>query len=142
MRRRTGGELSARRGYTISINMQRAGFTLVEVMISLVILLIVFMGLIQASLLSINHNVRNEVRDEAVRVGAKSMAMMRSFNYSCGELDPTGTALGQFERRPAAWACWQRYESGSKGSPSWMSLARGTSDVFQYAPWALPPVSW
>ena len=68
------------------------GVTLVEVMISLVILLIVFMGLIQASLLSINHNLRNEIRDEAVRVGAASMGLLRSFNYSCGELDPIGTA--------------------------------------------------
>src|SRR5512135_3682764 len=72
--------------------MNKKGVTLVEVMISLVILLIVFMGLIQASLLSINHNLRNEARDEAVRVGAASMALLRSFNYSCGELDPVGTA--------------------------------------------------
>lgn len=67
--------------------MNSQGVTLVEVMISLVILLIVFMGLIQASLLSINHNLRNEVRDEAVRVAASSMSRLRSFNYSCGELD-------------------------------------------------------
>lgn len=67
------------------------GVTLVEVMISMVILLIVFMGLIQASLLTINHNMRNEVRDEAVRVGAASIALLRSFNYSCEELNATST---------------------------------------------------
>ncbi len=72
----------------MSSKMNSRGVTLVEVMISLVILLIVFMGLIQASLLTINHNMRNEVRDEAVRIGAASMGLLRSFNYSCGELDP------------------------------------------------------
>ncbi len=76
----------------MSSKMNSQGVTLVEVMISLVILLIVFMGLIQASLLTINHNMRNEVRDEAVRVGAASMALLRSFNYSCGELDPVLSA--------------------------------------------------
>jgi prepilin-type N-terminal cleavage/methylation domain-containing protein len=58
------------------------GVTLIEVMISLVILLIVFMGLIQASLLSINHNVRNEMRDEAVRVAAEYMSRTRSDVFS------------------------------------------------------------
>ncbi len=72
--------------------MDKRGVTLVEVMISMVILLIVFMGLIQASLLTINHNMRNEVRDEAVRVAASSMARLKAFNYSCGELNPTGAA--------------------------------------------------
>ena len=49
------------------------GVTLVEVLISLVVLLIVFMGLIQASILSIDHNLRNEVRDEASRIAASTM---------------------------------------------------------------------
>ncbi len=79
-------------GSVMSNKMNSKGVTLVEVMISMVILLIVFMGLIQASLLTINHNMRNEVRDEAVRVGAASMALLRSFNYSCGELDPVLSA--------------------------------------------------
>ncbi len=70
--------------------MNNRGVTLVEVMISMVILMVVFMGLIQASLLSINHNMRNAIRDEAVRVAAESMSRLRSFNYDCGELDNTG----------------------------------------------------
>ncbi len=53
------------------------GVSLVEVMIALVVLLVVFMGLIQASLLSIDYNVRNEVRDEAVRVASEAMAQSR-----------------------------------------------------------------
>jgi prepilin-type N-terminal cleavage/methylation domain-containing protein len=57
------------------------GVTLVEVMISLVILLIVFMGLIQASLLSIDQNLRNLSRDEAGRVAAKYMASTKGKNF-------------------------------------------------------------
>jgi prepilin-type N-terminal cleavage/methylation domain-containing protein len=44
------------------------GVTLVEVMISLVIFLIVFMGLMQTALLSIDGNVRNVQRDEAISI--------------------------------------------------------------------------
>jgi len=55
----------------------KKGVTLVEVMISLVILLIVSMGLLQASLLSIDSNVRNELRDEAVRIASEGMAKRR-----------------------------------------------------------------
>lgn len=47
-------------------------------MISLVILLFVFMGLIQASLLSINSNLRNEIRDESVKIASEYMSMARS----------------------------------------------------------------
>ena len=57
------------------------GVTLVEVMISLVILLIVFMGLIQASILSIDHNMRNKVRDEAVRIAAETVNQLRGRGY-------------------------------------------------------------
>jgi len=77
----------------MSAKMNNTGVTLVEVMVSMVILLVVFMGLIQASLLSINHNLRNAIRDEAVRVAAESMSRLRSFNYACGELNPTGGFL-------------------------------------------------
>ena len=64
------------------------GVSLVEVMISLVILLIVFMGLIQASILSIDHNIRNEVRDEAVRISSETMTQTRATAF--GTLAATG----------------------------------------------------
>ena len=62
----------------MSNRINKKGVSLVEVMISLVILLIVSMGLLQASLLSIDSNVRNELRDEAVRIASESMAQRRS----------------------------------------------------------------
>ena len=50
-----------------------AGLTLVEVMMALLILLLVFTGLFQTALLSIDHNMRNILRDEAVKVAAMQM---------------------------------------------------------------------
>lgn len=58
------------------------GVTLVEVMISLVILLIVFMGLIQASLLSMQSNMKNVLRDEAVRITSDRMSALRSATFT------------------------------------------------------------
>jgi type II secretory pathway pseudopilin PulG len=49
------------------------GVSLVEVMIALVVLLLVFMGLMQSALLSIDHNLRNVLRDEAVRIADQRM---------------------------------------------------------------------
>jgi prepilin-type N-terminal cleavage/methylation domain-containing protein len=56
----------------------KKGVTLVEVLIALVILLIVFLGLIQASLLSIDTNAMNLLRDEAVRLASDTMISLRS----------------------------------------------------------------
>jgi len=58
--------------------LNQKGVTLVEVMIALVIMLVVFMGLIQASILSINSNLRNEIRDEAVRIASEYMSRAKS----------------------------------------------------------------
>ncbi|MCL5024098.1 MAG: type II secretion system GspH family protein [Nitrospirae bacterium] len=49
------------------------GFTLVEVMISLIIILVALLGLVQASLLSMESGLRNQFRDEAVRIGAQRL---------------------------------------------------------------------
>lgn len=54
-------------------NPGNGGFTLVEMMISMVVILIVLLGLVQAAVLSIEHNVRNQLRDEAVRIAEQRM---------------------------------------------------------------------
>lgn len=69
--------------------LRNKGVTLVEVMIALVVLLIVFMGLIQASLVSIDQNVRNEVRDEAVRIAAEYMTRTRATAFNAAAPAPT-----------------------------------------------------
>ena len=58
-----------------------SGVSLVEVLIALVVLLLVFMGLLQAALLGIDHNMRNILRDEAVTVAAMRMEEARSMPF-------------------------------------------------------------
>jgi type IV pilus assembly protein PilV len=64
------------------------GVTLVEVMIALVIFLIVFTGLIQTALLSIDGNVRNVMRDEAITIANGEMDRLKTLPFS----DPDLTA--------------------------------------------------
>lgn len=70
--------------------MNNKGVTLVEVMIALVVLLIVFMGLIQASIVTIDSNVRNVMRDEAVRIASEYMAVTKG-TALFSSLTDTGT---------------------------------------------------
>ncbi len=57
------------------------GASLVEVMIALVVLLLVFVGLLQAALLSIDFNMRNIIRDEGVKIAAERMEEARSMPF-------------------------------------------------------------
>ena len=56
----------------------KRGVTLVEVMIALVILLVVFMGLIQASLLTIENTATTALRDEAVSLAAETVTALKT----------------------------------------------------------------
>lgn len=62
-------------------NINNKGVTLVEVMISLVICLIVFMGLMQTALLSIDGNVRNVQRDEAITIANGELDDLRNVPF-------------------------------------------------------------
>jgi prepilin-type N-terminal cleavage/methylation domain-containing protein len=66
------------------------GVSLVEVMIALVVLLIVFMGLVQASLVTIQSNMINVIRDEAVQVTSERMTVLKSLPFDDPRLSETG----------------------------------------------------
>jgi len=53
-------------GHPVTKN--NGGMTLVEVLVSLVIVFIVFLGLSSSGLVVLNENIKNELRDEAVSV--------------------------------------------------------------------------
>ena len=55
-----------------------SGMTLVEVLVSLVIVFIVFLGLSSSGLVVLNENIKNELRDEAVSVADSAMQDARS----------------------------------------------------------------
>lgn len=57
------------------------GVSLVEVMISLVVLLLVFVGLFQSAILGIDSNMQNLLRDEAVTIAATRMEEARNMPF-------------------------------------------------------------
>jgi prepilin-type N-terminal cleavage/methylation domain-containing protein len=69
----------------------KKGFTLVEMMIAMVIILVAVLGLVQATLLSIDSNVRNLFRDEAVRIAEEQMNVLKSLPVSDTNLPPGTT---------------------------------------------------
>ena len=70
------------------------GVSLVEVMIALVVLLLVFMGLMQTALMSIDHNLRNILRDESISIGAMEMEQVRSELFDSIVSDTTAIPSG------------------------------------------------
>ena len=65
--------------YTIQNN--KSGLTLVEVIVALTICLIVFFALMQTALVSIEANTANSLRDEAVAIAADRMNTARNTKF-------------------------------------------------------------
>jgi Tfp pilus assembly protein PilX len=66
------------------------GLTLVEVLISLVVTMILFLALMQTTLLSISQNSKNSLRDEAVSVATERMREATSMVFNLMVSDPNG----------------------------------------------------
>jgi type II secretory pathway pseudopilin PulG len=56
--------------------------TLVEVLVSLVIVFIIFLGLSGSGLVVLNENIKNEMRDEAVSVAEMEMQTVRNISFT------------------------------------------------------------
>lgn len=54
--------------------LNNGGFTLIEVMVSIVIVLVGLLGLVQAMGVATSYNLKNQLRDEAVLIGEEQMA--------------------------------------------------------------------
>ncbi len=50
------------------VKKNNSGFTLIEILVALVISLLVFFAMMQAALVSIDSNIRNSLRNEAVEI--------------------------------------------------------------------------
>lgn len=75
--RRDKGMLKRRR--VLSFN--KAGFTLIEVMVAFVILLIVMLGLLNLTAQVTTVNVKNAIRDEAIKVAEEIMAQQMALPF-------------------------------------------------------------
>lgn len=67
--------------------LNKKGVSLVEMMIALVILLLVFLALMQVALLSIDSNLKNELRDEAVNIAEQRLTNLRNKPFTDGALN-------------------------------------------------------
>lgn len=54
-----------------------AGFTLVEVMVAVLIMMVGMLGLLETINVTLQHNLKNELRNEATRLGEKYMTELR-----------------------------------------------------------------
>ncbi len=66
------------------------GMTLIEVLISLLLFLIVALALLQTSILSMDQNVANVLRDEAVSIADQRMSELRDKSIDDPDLNDTG----------------------------------------------------
>ena len=61
-----------------TLRRNEAGFSLVEVMVAIVIVMVGLMGLVQMTGVAATHNIKNQLRDEAVLLGEEEMAKLFS----------------------------------------------------------------
>jgi prepilin-type N-terminal cleavage/methylation domain-containing protein len=66
----------------MNAKLNKKGLTLVEVMIALVVLLVVCIALMQTALVSIESNMTNVLRDEAVNIAEMRMNEARNMPYT------------------------------------------------------------
>ena len=71
------------------------GMTLIEIMISLLLMAIVAVALMQASIIVLNNNIKNELRDEAVNVAEQRMNEVRSTPFANLSSVPTTTTISR-----------------------------------------------
>jgi type II secretory pathway pseudopilin PulG len=71
------------------------GMTLVEVLVSLVIVFIVFLGLSSSGLVVLNENIKNELRDESVGVADSAVQVARRTLFDNLATLPADTVLRQ-----------------------------------------------
>lgn len=84
-----------------SLFTNKKGLTLVEVLIAMVVLLLVFLALMQTALVSINANMTNVLRDEAVGIAEMRMSEYRNASFdSLTDTNGASNSLGSFVSDP------------------------------------------
>lgn len=67
------------------------GFSIVELLVAVVILVFVSIALLQTAVINIEFNVKNSMRDEGVRVAGERINQMRDSKYETLETEFNGT---------------------------------------------------
>ena len=72
-----------------------SGMTLIEVLVSLVIVFIIFLGLSSSGLVVLDQNIKNELRDEAVSVADRAVQDARRASFDNLATLPAANVLRQ-----------------------------------------------
>ncbi len=84
--------------------LNKKGMTLVEVLVAMVLSLIISLALLQTSLIGIEHNVKNSIRDEAVGIAEKRINELRGTSWpgalTPNDLSDTGGVFTAFTVEP------------------------------------------
>jgi len=70
------------------------GLTLIEMLIAMVIILVALLGLVNAAFLSIDNNLKNLLRDEAVRIAEQQMNVLKSLPITDVIYNPAANSFG------------------------------------------------
>ena len=66
------------KSFPMTSKSDRDGFSLVEVMVSIVIMMVGLLGLLQSTNMALEHNLRNHLREQAVILGESQMNWFRN----------------------------------------------------------------
>jgi type IV pilus assembly protein PilV len=75
----------------LSVLRSKRGFSLVEVMIALVVVLLVSLAMMQTALVGIDSNMLNAVRNEAIRVADERLAEARNLAIGTDDFNAMGS---------------------------------------------------
>ncbi|KAB0664837.1 prepilin-type N-terminal cleavage/methylation domain-containing protein [Oryzomonas japonica] len=84
-------------GNRTTVMLDDNGFTLIEFLVAIVILMVGLLGLLQAVNVSLNHNLQNQLRTEGVVVADEEMAREMAKGY---DLVSTSTKSYVISKRP------------------------------------------
>lgn len=73
-------------------------FTLVEVLVSMVIMAIIFLGLLQSMTIYMRENLANSMRDEAVKIAQECAESLRNFKRCTSSSSVNNTITGTISR--------------------------------------------
>lgn len=91
----------------LTLMRDKRAFTLIEVMVSIVIMLIGVLGLMQMLNVAMEHNIKNQRRDEVVRVAQDVMNGMRSQPFGA-VFSPTTTVTSKLRSSTVKYAVTRR----------------------------------
>jgi type IV pilus assembly protein PilV len=98
----------------LAVTLNNRGFTLVEVMISMLVLLIGMLGSLVGVMAAADHNLANALRDEAVKIAQEQLENARTGQYA---LIVNGTVPVQRQMRKTLYT-FQVTTNVTSGGPS------------------------